>query len=1271
MDNSFRTYMARKITLQREQFGLVLPPPPTSSDGGVGGISGGNGPPAQVVAKAHDNDGIKSTKKHTEEENTPGPPRRRRNKKIRFNLDNDFDSPAKQNNKQTSMQNMDGVLKRLKKKHKKGDFKSRKRKRRGSSAFSSLSSVGFDDDSQSEHEASQNCLDDSLNQALASSPVTNQSEDRFECETGNDYQDENQSDKLSSSSTLSSEKQQSPSQTSSASTQLVSIDQLKRQRKDLFFLGVTVLVNGYTDPSSDTIMRLLHKYGGSLEKYETTCVTHIVAESLSTAKAKIYRKQKKPIPVVRPEWIVDCVEAGRLLPFADYLLDQVTEEHVCASVKSFFRQKVEEEFVMELSAGDDSKIAPAFHECDQEEEIIDLDGDCIGVAHDRNLDDAKGLAEDTGFALHQEQNMENVSVCVVDDASEETSAKVETSHLHGTTTVCPSGPSESKPPPTHQIQPDMNPKVSTLNRLKTSKLQNSDAHESNIHRSMTTQVEPPANIPSKEKDASVASGPSRGLLSPSKRPHLHKTVGTDPNFLDTYFSESRLSFIGRHSHRTGHSRAYQRESAHGSNSKRFVLHIDMDCFFAAIAIRNFPQFRDKPVAVGHAWKNDPNGIGGDPCHISGREEMTKSRSELSTCNYLARKQGVKKGMFLHRAKQLCPDLVVLPYDFEGYEDASNKVGEILISVVDEYNGALEQVSCDESYLEFYLNNEETSDTGGHSFQAVGTNGLAKTIADSIRRAIMDETECTASIGVGPNKLLAKLATNHAKAKGGDSVAVASDWKIFLDGVHLREIPGIGYRMEKKLQAHNLIYVQDIWNICESDLIAILGPGLGSKIHKYCHGEDDRLVKPAERKTIGAECNYGVRFDGPYGVDHMIKGLAMEVEKRMNNLQVLGKHITLKVKERKVGAGEPGKFNGHGACNDHSKSSVLPCQYPTRDANIIAREAMVLHEKLSIDKNEIRGIGIIISKLCSECDIDNNSLKPNNMVSWLKSTSPCSKSQNDREDTKENVEHVIGEEEPDSIILNAHLGDTLDVRCNDNFNAAVNCNLNLKEGASKRQGLVKTIKARSSLPTRVHTGELKSFFKLAEIKNGETKLSYDGEQVSLTQLDALPLEIQLQVANGNDASFPNVCGRSYTSRHAENSYEERNEMTNRYLMPKDAKLSRSDDICEINNTFKTLMEGTSSQNSIPTEDEDSANDITVLREWMENHKDPDDVTLVKDFLQICVVEKRLDDVVSFLRLIKIRQDAWNSEHYADLLEATEQSILSVYGAKLDLPGLDLL
>lgn len=109
-------------------------------------------------------------------------------------------------------------------------------------------------------------------------------------------------------------------------------------RPDLFFYGIVIFVNGYTTPDAETLKRLIQKHGGDLEKYETSRITHIIAEQLSTAKANIYKRQKKPTPVCTPKWIMESIEQQKLLPHADYLLEGVMDKNVFGSnkVKSYF-----------------------------------------------------------------------------------------------------------------------------------------------------------------------------------------------------------------------------------------------------------------------------------------------------------------------------------------------------------------------------------------------------------------------------------------------------------------------------------------------------------------------------------------------------------------------------------------------------------------------------------------------------------------------------------------------------------------------------------------------------------------------------------------------------------------------------------------------------------------------------------------------------------------------------------------------------------------------
>jgi DNA repair protein REV1 len=199
-------------------------------------------------------------------------------------------------------------------------------------------------------------------------------------------------------------------------------------------------------------------------------------------------------------------------------------------------------------------------------------------------------------------------------------------------------------------------------------------------------------------------------------------------------------------------------------------------------------------------------------------------------------------MYLGRARELCPDLITLQYDFEGYEEVSEQVTDILYQHAEELNGIVEQVSCDEAYVEIYVK----SDGDKTPESIVGE------LAETIRKEVFDATQCTATVGVGANRMLAKLATDRVKP---NNTFVVEDYRDLVRSLNLRDLHGIGYRTEQKLLEEGLATVQDVWDLgnqAEGELRRILGPGLGKKIFDSCNGRDDRPVESAERKTIGAE-----------------------------------------------------------------------------------------------------------------------------------------------------------------------------------------------------------------------------------------------------------------------------------------------------------------------------------------------------------------------------------------------------------------------------------
>jgi len=189
-----------------------------------------------------------------------------------------------------------------------------------------------------------------------------------------------------------------------------------------------------------------------------------------------------------------------------------------------------------------------------------------------------------------------------------------------------------------------------------------------------------------------------------------------------------------------------------------IIHVDMDCFYAAVEMRDFPEYRDIPLAVG----------GEGP------------RSVLCTCNYQARTFGVRAAMPAIKAKQLCPDLKIVNVRMDVYKEISQHIREIF----SRYTDLIEPLSLDEAYLDV---------TDSTSCQ-----GSATLIAEKIRADIYKELNLTASAGIAPNKFIAKIASDENKPNG-QYVVTPEKVSSFVELLSLKKIPGIGPKTFEKLK----------------------------------------------------------------------------------------------------------------------------------------------------------------------------------------------------------------------------------------------------------------------------------------------------------------------------------------------------------------------------------------------------------------------------------------------------------------------------------------
>lgn len=245
---------------------------------------------------------------------------------------------------------------------------------------------------------------------------------------------------------------------------------------------------------------------------------------------------------------------------------------------------------------------------------------------------------------------------------------------------------------------------------------------------------------------------------------------------------------------------------------RKIIHIDMDCFFAAVEMRDNPSLRDIPIAIGGN-------------HLK--------RGVISTANYPARTFGVYSAMPTAMAIKLCPHLKVIPGRFDAYKEASHHIREIF----SRYTHLIEPLSLDEAYLDVT--------------NSIHCYGSATLIAREIRQTIFRELGLSASAGIAPVKFLSKIASDLNKP-GGQFVITPADIPAILLTLPLVKIPGVGKVTAKKLEAMGLLTCGDVQNSDLSALLKRFGK-FGCGLWERCHGIDEReVVTDRLRKSLGVE-----------------------------------------------------------------------------------------------------------------------------------------------------------------------------------------------------------------------------------------------------------------------------------------------------------------------------------------------------------------------------------------------------------------------------------
>lgn len=280
--------------------------------------------------------------------------------------------------------------------------------------------------------------------------------------------------------------------------------------------------------------------------------------------------------------------------------------------------------------------------------------------------------------------------------------------------------------------------------------------------------------------------------------------------------------------------------------RRRIAHLDMDAFFASVELLRYPQLRGLPVVIGGGRRKEdavldpPDGrLDRIPLAAFPRLSAYVGRGVITTATYPARQFGVGSAMGIMKAARLCPDAILLPVDFEQYRRYSRLFKEEILKLAP----VMENRGVDEVFIDL-------SDVEG------GQDDGGRTLAQRLQAAILDATGLTCSIGVAPNKLLAKMASEFHKPNG-IAIVDEADIERLIWPLPCRKINGIGPRTDERLTHHGIHTIADLAACDPEWLCAEFGRSYGRWLHEAAHGRDDRpVVTHSEPVSMSRETTFG-------------------------------------------------------------------------------------------------------------------------------------------------------------------------------------------------------------------------------------------------------------------------------------------------------------------------------------------------------------------------------------------------------------------------------
>lgn len=342
-------------------------------------------------------------------------------------------------------------------------------------------------------------------------------------------------------------------------------------------------------------------------------------------------------------------------------------------------------------------------------------------------------------------------------------------------------------------------------------------------------------------------------------------------------------------------------------NERIVMHVDLDAFFASVEIILNPELKGKPVIVG-----------GDP----------SKRGVVSTCSYEARRYGVRSAMSLFEAKKRCPHGIFVEGHFGLYRHYSEQVMAILLEITPQ----VEIVGIDEAYMDV----THCAEQYGGAFK----------LGQGLRRRVFERTKLTISVGIGSNKLIAKIASGHAKPNGLYEIPTGQEVS-FLAPLPIQSLPGVGVKTQAYLNREGVKTVSQIQEMGLDKAVELYGT-YGYWIYLAAVGKDNRPVETSEQppKSIGGEETFEKDIADSGVLKDTLVNLLQRVYKRLRSHRMRARGLSVKLR----------------FADFTTITRSITFENHTNDESFFTEEMLLLFTRVYDGQSPLRLVGVTLEKL---------------------------------------------------------------------------------------------------------------------------------------------------------------------------------------------------------------------------------------------------------------------------------------------------------------------